>query len=73
MKTEISTHLIEVDAQNGIPIEVRHGMGRQVGGWLVVWQDAPGAFYATNPDADSSRALMLTPTGSFRARIVLLS
>jgi hypothetical protein len=73
MKAEITTRIIEVEAQSGVPLDVRHGMGREVGGWLVVWQDAPGAFHVTNPHADSRQALTLTPTGTFRARLVLLS
>jgi hypothetical protein len=68
-----ATDAIDVSFTVGQTYTIRHGMGRQVRGWVVIWRDAPGEVYAANPAADTRQELALIPTASFDARLVLLS
>lgn len=68
----ISTTLIPLEVQAGVAVTVAHGLGRQVGGWLVVWQSAPVNFHVVDPKADTANQLILMPSASAAVRLVLL-
>ena len=72
MIPKISTDLIELSVTAGTPVTIPHGLGRQVAGWLVIWQSAACVFTVQNPAADSSRELILVPSGTANVRLVLL-
>ncbi len=71
MIPSISTDAIELDVTAGEAVVVSHGLGRQVQGWICIWSDSFIQFRAAEPDADSSRELVLVPNASGRARLVL--
>lgn len=68
----IATDYVELNVTDGEVICIPHGLGRQVGGWLVVWKDAPVDFTVHDAGADSAQELVLIASGTARARIVLL-
>jgi hypothetical protein len=72
MIPSIATDPIEVDVLDSVPFTIRHGLGRQAAGWLVLWCDAPVALYATGAEVDPRQELELIPDASARVRLVLL-
>jgi len=68
----ISTQPIALSVQTGQPVTIRHGLGRQVHGWLTLWRDAVCDFYIQDPAADTRQELVLIPTGNANVRLVLL-
>jgi len=68
----IATDVIELTVTAGTPVTIAHGLGRQVTGWLVLWQDAACVFTIQDPAADSRRELVLVPSGTANVRLVLL-
>lgn len=72
MLPKIDTDFIELSVSAGVPITIAHGLGRQVGGYLVAWRSAPCDFHVLTPAADSSRELVLVPSGTANVRLVLL-
>lgn len=72
MIPRIATDLIEVQTVAGEPFTLTHELGRQVGGWLVVWSTAPISLHVTDAAADTRQRLTLTPSASATVRLVLL-
>jgi hypothetical protein len=72
MIPEIATDVIYLLATAGKPITIKHGLGRQVAGYLVVWRDAPCDFTIQDPAADCRQELVLVPDGTANVRLVLL-
>lgn len=68
----ITSEPIALDFVAGQPQTIQHGYGRQLAGWLVVWQDGPGSVYVSDPNADTAQDLVLISSANFAARIVLL-
>lgn len=69
---QIATDAIVLTVSAGVPVTVKHGLGRQIAGWLVIWQTAACGFYVQTPTADTSREIVLVPTASASVRLVLL-
>ncbi len=72
MIPQIVTDLIELSVTAGTPVTIAHGLGRQVAGYLPIWKSAPCDFTVQDPAADSSRELVLVPSGTASVRLVLL-
>lgn len=68
----LSTDPIELSVTANTPVTIQHGIGRQIAGFLVIWRTAPCDFHVQNPTADSSRELVLVPSGTATVRLVLL-
>lgn len=68
----IVSDLIEVSVTAGVAFDVRTGLGRQVGGYVVVWQSAPCVLHVEDPKADTRRVLRLVPSATASLRLVLL-
>ncbi len=68
----IATDLIELNVTAGTPVTIPHGLGRQITGWLILWQDAACVFTIQDPAADNRQALILVPSGTAHVRLVLL-
>lgn len=71
-KPEISSDVIELDVVAGKAVNIEHGFGRQIAGWIVIWSDAYIEFIVNNPAADTSKNLVLTPNSTASVRLVLL-
>lgn len=69
---EISTDAIALDVVGGVPFTIKHGLGRQVQGWLCLWATAHCTFYVQDPIADTARELTLMPSATASVRLVLL-
>lgn len=69
---ELSSEPIELEVTASQAVRIPHGLGRQVVGWLVVWQSAVCNFFVQDPAADSSRELVLVPSATASVRLVLL-
>lgn len=69
---QLSSEPIELEVTASVAVRIPHGLGRQVVGWLVVWQAAVCNFYVQDPTADSSRELVLVPNATTSVRLVLL-
>jgi hypothetical protein len=54
------------------PVTIRHGLGRQVQGWLVIWCTAPVEFFAADAAADTRTELVLVPSATCDVRLLLL-
>lgn len=67
-----ATDPIELDVTSGSPVTIPHGLGRQIAGYLVIWQTVSTGFTVTDPDADSSKELVLTPDATGKVRLVLM-
>lgn len=67
-----STDFIPLTVTAGVPVGVRHGLGRAPKGYLVIWADAPVSLTVTDPAADARTVLTLTPSASATLRLVLL-
>ena len=72
MIPQFATDPIELAVIVGVAVTIPHGLGRQVAGFLVIWKTAPCDFTIQNPIADSSKELVLVPSGSATVRLVLL-
>jgi hypothetical protein len=72
MIPKLSTDAIELSVTANVPVTITHSIGRQLAGWLVIWQDAIVNFVVQNADADTSRQLVLVPSATANVRIVLL-
>lgn len=72
MIPEFSTDPIELDVIAGEPVTIAHGLGRQIAGYVLIWKSAACEFTVQNPAADSSRELVLVPSGTASVRLVLL-
>jgi len=68
----ISSEPIEITTETGKPITIKHGFGRQLAGWLVIWSDAPISFYVHDNSLDTSQEVTLVPSASAFTRLVLL-
>jgi hypothetical protein len=68
----IVTDPLEFSVTAGTPLTIAHGLGRQITGWLVLWQDAACVFTVQDPTADSRQVLVLVPSGTANVRLVLL-
>lgn len=69
---ELSTDAIALDVQVGVPVTIKHGLGRQVRGYLVIWQTAVCALRVADASADTSTELVLIPDAASSLRLVLL-
>ncbi len=68
----IATDLIELTVVATTPVTIKHGLGRQVGGWQVLWRDTAGIdFHVQDSTLDTSRELVLIPSASGNVRLVL--
>lgn len=56
----------------GVPVDIQTGLGRQVGGYVIVWQSAPCVLHVADPKADTRRVLRLVPSATASLRLVLL-
>jgi hypothetical protein len=72
MRLKFATDPIPLDVQAGKAITIKHGMGSQVDGWLVIWQTAPIALWQTNPTQDTRNEITLTPSHTGSIRLVFL-
>lgn len=72
MIPQLATDLIPLSVTAGVAVTIPHGVGRQLAGWLVIWQDSACVFSIQDPAADSSRELVLVPSGTASVRLVLL-
>lgn len=72
LKAEIVTEPIPLSFSAGVPVTVRHGLGRQIGGFIVVWRDAPGDVWVQAAGTDTSKELVLVASAAMNVRIVLL-
>ena len=68
----ISTRPIEMDVLAGVSITIKHGVGRQLFGWQIIWQDTPNSFSIVNPGEDTSNSITLLPSATGKVRLVLL-
>lgn len=68
----LSSDPIELSLAAGTPITVRHGLGRQVAGWVAIWKSAAVDLYVQDPAADTRAELVLVPTATAKVRLVLL-
>ncbi len=69
---QISTEVIALDVTAGVPFTIKHGLDRQVQGWLCIWSTADCTFHVQDPTADTARELTLIPSASASVRLVLL-
>ncbi len=63
---------IELAVTASTPVVIRHGLGRQVKGWLVIWCTAPVEFFAADPAADTRTELVLVPSATCDVRLLLI-
>ena len=63
---------IELTVTASTPVTIRHGLGRQVQGWLLVWCTAPVEFFVADPTADTRQELVLVPSATCDVRLLLL-
>lgn len=68
----IATDAIELRAIAGETLVVRHGLGRPVLGWLVMWQDAPCVLHLADASLDTKEQLILVPSATAQVKILLL-
>ena len=68
----ISTDSFEVTVVANTPVTITHGLGRQIEGWLVIWQTAPVSLSVVDAAADTRQTLVLLPDQSANIRLVLL-
>lgn len=68
----IATEAIALSVVVGVPVTIKHGLGRQVEGWLCIWSTADCTFHVQDPAADTARELTLIPSASASVRLVLL-
>lgn len=54
------------------PVVIRHGLGRQVQGWLVIWCTAPVEFFVADAAADTRQELVLVPSATCDVRLLLI-
>ena len=64
---------IDVHAADGELIEIRHGLGRPVLGFSIIWKDGPLDLFVEDPAAYSDQSLILRCAGTASARVVLIS
>lgn len=68
----ISTDLIELSVVAAAPVTIKHGLGRQVAGWDVLWRDIANlGFHVQDSTLDTSREIVLIPSASGNVRLVL--
>jgi hypothetical protein len=72
MIPQLATDPIELTVTAGLAVTLAHGLGRQIAGYLAIWKSAPCEFTVLDPAADSSRELVLVPSGTASVRLVLL-
>jgi len=69
---EMTTDPIDLALVAGQPTTISHGLGRQITGWLIVWQDAVVDLYIQDATADTSKELVLVASATANVRLVLL-
>jgi hypothetical protein len=68
----IATEPLDFAVSAGTPFVVEHGLGRQVGGYLVVWSSGYVSLKVADPDEDTRQQITLVPNASVSLRLVLL-
>lgn len=68
----LARDFIEREVEVGEPLTIEHGLGREVAGWLVIWQSAPVQFHVYDPAADTRNVLTLVPDATAKVRLVIL-
>lgn len=63
---------IELAVTASEPVTIRHGLGRQVRGWLLIWCSAPVEFFVAEPAADTRQELVLVPSATCDVRLLLI-
>lgn len=66
------TDTIRLSVQASVPVTIRHGLGRQVTGWLLVWATAPVEFFVADAAADTRLELVLVPSATCDVRLLLI-
>ena len=72
MIPQLATDPIPLSVIAGQAVTIAHGLGRQIAGYLPIWKSAPCEFTVQDPAADSSREIVLVPSGTASVRLVLL-
>jgi len=62
---------IPLQLRAGFPYTLRHGMGREPKGWLVIWSDAHASLRAVHTDKPNEE-LVLISDADVNVRILLL-
>ncbi len=68
-----ATRPIAFTARAGHPVTISHGLGRQVEGWQVIWNDRPVVFSVLYPNANTANEITLVPSGDANVKLVLVS
>ena len=72
MRALETTDPIALSVAAGEPVTIRHGLGRQVKGWLLIWCTAPVEFFVADAAADTRRELVLVPSATCDVRLLLI-
>lgn len=68
----LSTDAISLSVTSGVPVAIKHSLGRRLRGWLVIWMDNYVQFKVQSAAADDTLTLTLVPNATANVRIVLL-
>ena len=59
---------IELSVTATEPVTIRHGLGRQVKGWLVIWRSAPGGLVVGEAGGGTRPGMGLAPASAGAGR-----
>ena len=66
------TEPISVSVSAGVPVTVKHSLGRPVTGWVIVWETAPCVMSVVDPTEDTRQSITLMPNGTASLRLAFL-
>lgn len=66
------TEPISVSVSAGVPVTVKHSLGRPVTGWVVVWATAPCLLSVVDAAEDTRQAITLLPSATASLRLAFL-
>jgi hypothetical protein len=72
MQSLLTSDPIELTFTAFTPLTVRHGYGRPIKGWLVVWADSFLGLRVVDEEADTRTELTLVADASGSVRLLLL-
>jgi hypothetical protein len=71
--TKIVTEPIAVSVVFGFTVEIAHGLGRELAGFLVIWADHNASVWVDDPDASTAETLILRAGSTGDIKLVLLA
>ena len=72
MSAGFATDPIALSVVAGKPVEIKHGLGRQLAGLSMIWADDYTSWKIVDPEADTSNSVSVVFNANANVRLLLV-